>query len=143
MDHALDGANNAVVRTRHAEMVEHHRAGPNGSDGIGDATPRDVWRRAMNGFKHGGMLTLRVDVGPRRNTKTAGDRRAEIGENVAEQVGRDDHVERVRMRDHAGGQRIDVILAPFHRGVIGRDRFHALIPEHHAVLQCVRFCRAG
>ena len=41
----------------------------------------------------------------------AGDRRADVREDVAEQVGRHDHVERVRMRHHPGAERVDVVLA--------------------------------
>src|SRR5438876_9285930 len=51
-EHAADRRDDAIVRAALAEVIEHHRARPDGAHGIGDSLARDVGRRAMNRFKH-------------------------------------------------------------------------------------------
>ena len=107
----LDGARHRVVRVALPEVIEHQRAGPDRGDRIGDALAGDVGRRAVDRLEHRRVRPLRVDVGAGRDAEAARDRRAEVGQDVAEQVRRDDHVERLRVRDHARRQRVDVVLA--------------------------------
>ena len=70
----------------------------------------------------------------RRDAEAAGDRRADVGEDVAEQVRRDDDVERLRMRDHARGERVDVVLAVLDRRVVLRARPSAT--SSHSTIEC-------
>ena len=68
---------------------------------------------------------------------------AEVGEDVAEQVGRQDHVDARRVGDHARGQGVHVVLPPLDRRVILRDLFDDFVPQHHRMLQRVGLGRAG
>src|SRR3546814_2394238 len=56
----------------------------------------DVRRRAVHRLEQRGELPRRVEVRRRRDADGAGDRRAEIGEDVAEEIGGHHHVEPVR-----------------------------------------------
>ena len=69
-----------------AEMFEHHRARPDLADRIGDALPGDIRRRAVHRLEHRRKFALGIDIAGRRDADRAGTGRAEIGENVAEQV---------------------------------------------------------
>src|SRR5207245_10406417 len=63
-------------------------------------------------------------------------------QNVAEQIGSDDHIEPVGMSDEVGAQNIDVILIGFDLGIVFGNRGEALIPEWHSEHDAVRLgCR--
>src|SRR5882724_9440559 len=59
---ALDRAHDGLARVLVAEVLEHHRAGPDLSDGIGDVLAGDVGRRAVDRLEHRGELALGIDV---------------------------------------------------------------------------------
>src|SRR5207245_2718658 len=84
----------------------------------------DLGRRREQRGKH----WRRVDVGGRRDAEGAGAGGAEIRQDVAEQVGRYDDVEPVRMRDEVRGQDIDVELVPADVGILLGHRLDALVP---------------
>ena len=99
-------------------MIEHHRAGPDGGDRIGDAEMGDVGRRAMHRFEHRGRGAVRIDVGGGRKAEPALDGGAEVGEDVAEEIGGDDHVEAFRRHDHARGHGVDVVARDLDIGIL-------------------------
>jgi len=72
-----------------AEMLQHHRAGPDLADGIGDAPARDVGRRAVDGLEHGRVFSLGIEIGRGGDADRACDRRAQVGQDVAEEIGTD------------------------------------------------------
>ena len=90
---ALDGADDGRRGVGMAQVLQHQRAGPDLADRIGDALARDIRRRAVHGLEQRRMFPLRVDVARRRDADRAADRRPEIGQDVAEEVGADDDVE--------------------------------------------------
>ena len=57
-----------------------------------------------------GVVRSGLMLPPGRHAEAAGDGRADVGEDVAEQVRGDDHVERLRVRDHPRAQRVHVVL---------------------------------
>jgi hypothetical protein len=59
------------VQVTVAEMIEHHRAGPDRADGVGDPLAGDVGRRAVNRLEHRRMRPLGVDVGAGRDAEAA------------------------------------------------------------------------
>ena len=85
------------------------------ADRIGDALAGDVGRRAVHRLEQRREFALGVDVAGRRDADGAGAGRAEVGQDVAEQVGRDDHVEAVGMQHELGGEDVDVVLVPLAR----------------------------
>ena len=74
-----------------------------------------MFRPAMSGadlhrLEHRRIIALRVEVGRRRDANRACAGRAEVGQDIAEQVGADHDVEPVRMRHEVRGQDVDVVL---------------------------------
>src|SRR5215472_14897155 len=65
-----------------AQMLQHHRGGPEGSDWVGDTLAGDVEGRAMDGLEHLGRIALRVDVSGRRDAERARQRRRQVGQDV-------------------------------------------------------------
>ena len=94
--HALDRRDDRGRRLAVAEEVEHQRARPDLADRIGDALAGDVGRRAVHRLEQRREVALGIEVGRRRDADRAADGRAEIGQDVAEEVGADDDVEAAR-----------------------------------------------
>ena len=72
---------------RDAKMVEHHGGTEDGCDRIGDALAGDVGRGAVDRFEHRRERSLRVDVAAGGETESSSDDAAEVGQEIAEQVG--------------------------------------------------------
>ena len=58
-----------------------------------------------------GARALGVDVGRGGEAEAALDRRAEVGQDVAEEVGGDHDVEALGRHHHAGAHRVDMVAA--------------------------------
>ena len=71
-----------------------------------------------------------------------GDRRADVGQDVAEQVRRHHDVQRLRMRDHPRRERVDVVLPVLDGRVVLPHDLGDLVPQHHRVRERVRLGRA-
>ena len=125
-----------------AEVVEHERGGPRRADRVGDAFAGDVGRGAVNRFEHRRVRARGVDVGARRDAEAAGNRGTDVGEDVAEEIRRHEHVERLRMRDHPRRERVDVVLAVLDRRIVLADDVGDLVPQHHRMRERVRLGRA-
>ena len=121
-----------------AQMLQHHRARPDLGDGVGDAPPRDVGCRAVHRLEHRGVLLLRVDVARGGEADGAGDGGAEVGQNVAEQVGAHHHVEPVRMGDEMRRQDVDMVPVGLDTRILGGDGGETLVPVGHRMDDAVR-----
>ncbi len=79
---------------------------------IGLAMPRPAMSGAepWTGSNIEGNVALGVDVGRGRDADRAGHRRAQVGEDVAEQIRADHHVEPVGVLHEVRGQDVDVVL---------------------------------
>src|SRR6267154_209510 len=91
--HALDRAHDGLARVLLAQVLEHHRAGPDLSDGVRDVLSGDVGGRAVHRLEHRREFALGVDVARGRDADRAGAGGAEIREDVAEEIRPDHHVE--------------------------------------------------
>ena len=69
--------------------------------------------------------------------------RPEVGQDVAEQVRRHDHVEAGRLQDEAGRQDVDVLLVDRDLRVGGVHRVGAAVPPRHADRDAVALRRDG
>ena len=108
-DGLLDAAGLVAV----AEVLEQQRDREHRRRRVGDAGAGDVGRcrapaRTSTGWCRG------VDVAAGREADAAGDRRTDVGEDVAEQVVGDDDVEALGLRDEEHRRGVDVL-------VVGRD----------------------
>ena len=88
-------------------------------------------------------MAFRVDVGGGRDADGAGGGRTEIGQDVAEQVGADHHVEPVRMLDEVRGQDVDVVLVRAHLRIARLHGVEALVPVRHGDGNAVRLGGRG
>src|SRR2546421_628390 len=76
-----------------AQVVEHHRGGPEGRDRIGHTLAGDVEGGAVDRLEHRGKLALRIQVRGGRDAEASRKRRGEVREDVGMQVRRHDHVD--------------------------------------------------
>src|SRR5882757_4595484 len=109
-EHALDRAHDGLARVLVSEVLEHHRARPDLSDGIRDVLPGDVRGRAVHRLEYRRELALGVDVARGRNADRSGAGGAEVRQDIAEEIRSHHHVEPVRVLDEVGGEDVDVVL---------------------------------
>src|SRR6478736_9445522 len=96
------------------EVVEEQRRGQDRGGGVGLLLARDVGRRAVDRLEHGGRGPVGVDVAGRGQADAAGDGGGEVGDDVAEEVVGDDHVEARRVRGHEDRGGVDVQVVGGH-----------------------------
>jgi hypothetical protein len=80
-----------------AQVIQQQCHRGDGGGRVGDTLAGDVGRRAVHRFEHRGERSRRIDVGRRRQPDPAGDRRGQVGDDVAEEVVGDDDVEALRI----------------------------------------------
>ena len=97
----------------------------------------------MHRLEHRGIGAGGVDIGGGGEAEAALNRRAEIGQDVAEQVRGDDDVERVRRGDESRGHRVDMEACRLDVGKLAGDAARRLVPEHHRIFLRVRFRHRG
>src|SRR5687767_12860817 len=114
-----------------AEVLEHQRAGPDGGDGIGDLPAGNVGRGAVYRLEDRRRGALGVDVPRGGDADGAGRGRAEVREDVAEEVGGDNHVEALGVQHHLDGEAVDVILVCLYVTIALLDFGEAFIPVRH------------
>src|SRR2546422_694493 len=102
------------------DVIEHHRGGEQLGRRVRDPLPRDVRRRAVHRLEDRRVL---ADVRPRREPEPAHQSRCFVGEDVPEQVRRDDHIE-LRRVDHELHRRI------VHDLLVRRDLPFVLLGDH-------------
>jgi hypothetical protein len=96
---------------------EQHRAGEHRGDGVGDPTAGDVRGRAVDGLENGRRL---ADVRARCDPQTTDEPCRQVAQDVAEQVGRDDHVEAARVACELHRAVVDDHVAESDVRILGR-----------------------
>ena len=122
-------ASTAGGRLLLAEVLEHLGARPDRADRVRDALAGDVGRRSVHGLEHRRELPLGVQVARRRDADRARHRGGEVAEDVAEQVGGDDHVEAPGVEHDHRGERVDQHLLGLQLRVLGRRRARSARPR--------------
>ena len=80
----------------------------------------------MDGLEERREAAFRIDVAGGSDADGSGAGGAEVGEDVAEEVGGDDDVEAVGVEDEVRGEDVDVVLVPGDGGeVFGTSRARA------------------
>ena len=105
---------------------------------IGDAAAGDVGRRAVHRLEHRRKRPRRIEVRARREPEAAGDRGAEVGQDVAEQVRGDDDVEVSRPADQIHARGVDEQRLGADVRILARDLGEHAVPERHAEALRVR-----
>eukprot|EP00754_Rhynchopus_humris_P034858 Rhum_TRINITY_DN16459_c0_g1::Rhum_TRINITY_DN16459_c0_g1_i1::g.163247::m.163247 len=123
----VDGLLDLVGLLRHVELqAEHHRHRQDHRRRVAHALSRDVRRRAVDRLVHARGAVLAQGGRGQQTERTAQHRRL-VGENVAEQVLRDDDVHACRALDQVHRARVDQLVRQLDVGelVLHRLRGHA------------------
>src|SRR5699024_9260437 len=108
-----------VVRA--AQVVQQHRRGEDRGGRVGLALPGDVRGGAVDRLEHARRLAAGVDVAARGQTDATGDGGSDIGDDVAEEVVRDDDVEARRVGRHEDRGGVDVLVGGLDLGELRAD----------------------
>ena len=103
--------------------------------GVGDALSGDVRGRAVDGLEHGRCGASGIDVAAGSQADAAGDGAGEVGDDVAEEVVRDDDVEPCRIHGHVDGRGVDVHVVDLDLRELLGDRIHRALVEAPGVDQ--------
>ncbi|KAG0945135.1 hypothetical protein G6F31_014497 [Rhizopus arrhizus] len=125
----LDGGQDGVVRVLAAQELQHQRARPDHGDRVGDALAIDVRRRPVHGFEQRREFAFRVQVRRRRDADGAGAGRAQVRQDVAEEVARDDDVELARVAHQLHRGVVDVHVRQLDVGIFARHLNDDIAPE--------------
>ena len=87
---SLDGALDGLASSGRPKWSSIRAALPIAPMGLADALAGDVGRGAVDGLEHAGEAALGVEVGAGGQAEAAGQRAAEVGEDVGVEVGGDD-----------------------------------------------------
>ena len=116
-DRRLERAADAPRALAVADVLEHHARGEHERARVGDALPRDVRRRAVHRLED---RAAESDVRARREPEPADEPGDLVGEDVAEQVRRDDDVEALGMQHEVHRHRVDDALLELDRPAYSR-----------------------
>jgi len=111
-----------------AGLLEHQRRAPDRAERIREAAAGDVRGGAVHGLEDRRRVGAGRDARARRHPHAALEHCRDVGQHVAEEIGRDDHVEAERVADQPRRQRVDERAVDGDAGVLGRDLLHHLVP---------------
>jgi len=105
-------------------VVEHHRGGQQQGGRVRDALAGDVGRRAVHRLEDG---RIGADVGTRGHAQAADQAGHQVGQDVAEQVGGDYHVESLRPLHEVRREDVDVVLVHLNVRIVLRHQRDTLV----------------
>src|SRR5699024_5769168 len=109
----------------------------------GEVLARDVGGRAVHRLEHRRVGAGGVDVAAGRQADAAGDRGRQVGDDVAEQVVGDDHVEAARIGHQVHHRGVDVHVVGGDLRVLGGHLVHGALPQPAGVGQHVVLVHQG
>src|SRR5699024_1383178 len=115
----LDRGAHRGGRLEMAQVVQQQRDREHGGGGVGENLPGDVRGRAGHGLEHRGEGAGGVDGAARGEADAPADGGGEVGDDVAEEVVGDDHVEAGRILDQVDHHRVDVRVVHLDLRVLG------------------------
>src|SRR5690606_28378161 len=124
-----DGSLDARGLLGPAEVVEQQRNRQDGGGRVGLGLPGDVGRAAVHRLEHARVGAGGVDVAAGRQADAAAHRGGQVGDDVAEQVVGDDHVEAARVGHHEDGGRVDVLVGHGDLGELLAHLVHGALPQ--------------
>jgi len=104
-------------------MIEHHGGGHDGGQRICNSFARDIWRRPVYGFEHGGIALAGVDVRTGGQADAAGDNGGDVAQDITEQVRGDDDIEGLGASNEVHGCSVDEQRFGLDAGVISKQEF--------------------
>src|SRR2546427_659727 len=122
-DGRIDRFRGVVLR----EMFEEHRERADRRDRTRDTFAGVLRRTAVDRLEHRDLA--RVDVPRRRGTETASERGAQVREDVAEEIRRDDDIELLGLEDHPHRGGVDVHRIAPHIGELFAELVEHVAPD--------------
>src|SRR4029078_7788890 len=123
----LNGVHHALGGFLFAELVEKHADGVDRGDRVDLAGAGVLGRAAAHGLEHADAA--RVDVAAGGDAHAALDDAGEVGDDIAEHVGRDDHVVELWFLDDPHAASVAVVVVLLDVGVFFADFFERAPPK--------------
>src|SRR5690606_6287716 len=95
-------------------------------------------RAAVHGLEHARVGAGGVDIAAGRQADTTADGGGQVGDDVAEQVVGDDHVEAARVVDHVDGGGVDVLVGDLDVGEFRAHLVDSALPQRSGEAQHIR-----
>ena len=128
----------AASMVRFAEVSDHQRGRADRGDRVDAVLAGPVGRGAADGLVHRDAALVGVEVAAGGDAEAALARGAEIGDDVAEHVVRDDDVELAGILDHQEADRVDVAVRELDGRILLRHLLGGALPEAEDVREDVR-----
>ena len=124
-----DGAHHPLGASRLAELLEHHADRVDRSDGVDLARAGVFGGAAAHRLEHAHPAWVGIDVAARRDAHAALHHAGQIGNDVAEHIGRDNHVVILGILHDPHATGVDVVVVGFDVGIVGRYFLEGSPPE--------------
>lgn len=128
-DGGFDGGGSGVL----AEVLHHHRGCKDCAERVGLSLPRDVGRGAVDWLEERGVATGGVQVGARGEPDAARDDGAQVAQDVSEEVGSDDDIERGGAADEVHRRGVNQQRVGGDVGILSGDGTEDAVPQNHGV----------
>src|SRR5699024_9832256 len=110
------------------QEINHQGSRPNHSNGISNILPKNIRCRAVNWLKQRGPLTRWIQISRRGYPNGSCTSRTQIRQNITKQIGRYDHIKKLRLQHKTCRHNIDVMLIPTDLGVFFSNFSQPFIP---------------
>ena len=127
-----------VCKIKFANVAKHHGGGEDESGWVNDVLPGVLWRRAVDGLKDCHLVTV---VCARCEAEAANESGCKVADDVAVQVGCDDHVKLRGIFHHLVRDVVNDEVVRLNRRVLCRELFANPLEHSFRELQDVRLAR--
>src|SRR5699024_2343618 len=110
---------------------------------IGNALACDIWRGAVNRFKHRRVGLGGVDIARGCQADAACNSACQVGQDIAEEVIGDNNVVALRIGDHVNSGGVDVVVVDLDLREFLGDIFYGALPQVTSVDQHVGLVHQG
>src|SRR6266566_5073140 len=126
-----------------AKEIQQELSRPDRGKRISYSFACNVGCRAVNSLEETWIAPLRIEIGARSQSQAAGNRRSQIREDVAKEIGSNNDIQALWPGDKTCAQRVDKLLLVCYVRVLCRHLPEDFIPEDHIVLHAVGLGGAG
>src|SRR5882724_2574052 len=124
-DRSLD----ASSRFPFTEMIKQQSYRQHRRSRIGDALTGNIRGAAMYWFEHAWVTASHIQIAASGKANTPGDGSGQVGQDVAKQVVRDDHIKPSRVGHHVNGGRVHMLISHHDIGVLQGYFLHNPRPQ--------------
>ena len=133
-----DGVFHLVCKIKFANVAKHHGGGEDESGWVNDVLPGVLWRRAVDGLKDCHLVTV---VCARCEAEAANESGCKVADDVAVQVGCNDHVKLRGIFHHLVRDVVNDEVVRLNRRVLCRELFANPLEHPFSEFEDVRLAR--